>query len=190
MLKKEIRKEFLEKRKNLSASERLKLDDMLLIQFQRIFLEDAQILFNYFPVENMAEHNTFLMADYLKFRFPNLEICYPKTNLKTHEMQAVLADEDTEFEINAYGLSEPDSEFIVAPEDIDVVFVPLLSFDSGGFRVGYGKGYYDKFLSLCREDVLKIGFSYFESIDEIEDKNEWDIPLNYCITPLSIYHFE
>ena len=71
---------------------------------------------------------------------------------------------------------------------IDMVFVPLLIFDKQGYRVGYGKGFYDKYLAQCRVDCLKVGFSYFEPI-EIEGTREFDVPLNLCITPNSIYVF-
>jgi 5-formyltetrahydrofolate cyclo-ligase len=69
------------------------------------------------------------------------------------------------------------------------VFVPLLAFDNDGYRVGYGKGFYDKFLAKCRPDVLKVGLSYFDAIDTISDRAQFDIPLNYCITPQRIYEF-
>jgi 5-formyltetrahydrofolate cyclo-ligase len=69
------------------------------------------------------------------------------------------------------------------------VLVPLLAFDESGYRVGYGKGFYDRFLQQCRKDVLTVGFSYFDAIDKIEDTHQFDVPLNYCITPHRIYEF-
>lgn len=190
MLKKELRNIYLNKRKKLSPTDRLKLDDLLLIQLQRLIIEGANVLFTYFPAEKNAEPNTFLFVDYLRYLFPDIQICYPKINRKTHEMQALLVSDETEYEINTFGLSEPLSDVIISPDEIDLIFVPLLCFDAEGFRVGFGKGYYDKFLKKCGEDVIKIGFSYFEVVDEIEDINEWDVPLDYCITPDKIYVFK
>ena len=69
------------------------------------------------------------------------------------------------------------------------MFIPLLAFDNKGNRVGYGKGYYDNFLSKCTPDVIKIGLSFFEASDEITDVFESDIALDYCVTPNTIYQF-
>ena len=70
-----------------------------------------------------------------------------------------------------------------------MVLVPLLAFDSKGYRVGYGKGFYDRFLKQCRNDCVKIGLSYFEPIDAINDAGEFDVPLDFCITPQKAYVF-
>ena len=72
---------------------------------------------------------------------------------------------------------------------IDLVFVPLLGFDEKGNRVGYGKGYYDRFLSTCRDDVVIIGLSFLEAVSEITDTDPWDVPLHYCISPNRVYEF-
>jgi 5-formyltetrahydrofolate cyclo-ligase len=72
---------------------------------------------------------------------------------------------------------------------IDVVFVPLLAFDKNGNRVGYGKGFYDNFLAKCREDVIKIGLSFFEPEEIIDDVFKTDIRLDYCVTPFGINNF-
>jgi 5-formyltetrahydrofolate cyclo-ligase len=70
-----------------------------------------------------------------------------------------------------------------------VVFVPLLGYDVQGNRVGYGKGFYDAFLSQCKKDVVKIGLSFFEPEQEITDVLNTDIRLDYCVTPTTVYSF-
>jgi 5-formyltetrahydrofolate cyclo-ligase len=55
-----------------------------------------------------------------------------------------------------------------------VVFVPLLAFDKKGNRVGYGKGFYDAFLSKCKPETIKIGLSFFEAEETIDDVFEND----------------
>ena len=72
---------------------------------------------------------------------------------------------------------------------IEVVFVPLLAFDKKGNRVGYGKGFYDRFLSECNPETIKIGLSFFEPEELIEDVFENDVKLDYCVTPDEVYQF-
>jgi 5-formyltetrahydrofolate cyclo-ligase len=70
-----------------------------------------------------------------------------------------------------------------------MVIVPLLAFDKQGNRLGYGKGFYDRFLSDCRPDVIKAGTSYFEPEERFEELDQYDVPLDLCITPNNIWKF-
>ncbi|MGI8636232.1 MAG: 5-formyltetrahydrofolate cyclo-ligase [Segetibacter sp.] len=190
MLKNELRNTYKKKRIELPLAERAKLDDLLLIQLQNLYFSgDRQLLMSYWPLERHYEPNTLLYTRYLEHAIPALKVTFPVVDFKTFEMEAVLVHEDTDFIENKYGIPEPEEGEKIANEEIDIVFVPLLAFDKMGYRVGYGKGYYDRFLKTCRADVLSIGFSYFDAVDEIEDRNQFDVPLNYCITPHKIYEF-
>jgi 5-formyltetrahydrofolate cyclo-ligase len=104
-------------------------------------------------------------------------------------MSCVLVNDETIFALNKYGIPEPLDAVEMSPEALDWVFLPLLAFDVNGHRVGYGKGYYDRFLKKCKEDVVKIGFSYFEAEPIISDSNRLDVKLDYCVTPERIYEF-
>ena len=192
MNKTQLRHLYKQKRLALSSSQRQKRDDLLLIQFQRLALPDnLQTLLTYWPLEKQAEVNTDLCTRYLLHIIPHLQVAYPVVDAVTQEMNVALADDETIFAENIYGIPEPimDDNNKVLPEEIDMVLVPLFAFDTYGFRVGYGKGYYDQFLPHCRTDVCKVGFSYFDAIDKIDDTHQFDVPLNYCITPERIYEF-
>ncbi len=189
MLKDEARRLYKEKRLALSVSERIKLDDLLLIQLQKAQLPFVTFLLSYWPMEYNNEPDTHLFTDYVEFQNPELIICYPKTNFEDHSMQSLQTNDDTRFRKNKYNLYEPENGVTVNAAGIDMIFVPLLSFDMRGFRVGYGKGFYDRYLSQCRHDCFKIGFSYFEPLDIIDDTNEFDVPLNLCVTPTTVYVF-
>ena len=65
----------------------------------------------------------------------------------------------------------------------------MLAFDTRGNRVGYGKGFYDRYLPACRPDCIKLGFSYFDPVDSVDDAHEFDVPLDLCITPNRTYVF-
>jgi 5-formyltetrahydrofolate cyclo-ligase len=66
---------------------------------------------------------------------------------------------------------------------IDLVIVPLVCVDKSGHRVGYGKGFYDRFLKQVRTDCVKVGLSYFEPVERIDDVHEGDVRLDFVITP-------
>ena len=98
-------------------------------------------------------------------------------------------DNNTKYSLNQLGIREPISSNQKDASLLEVIFVPLLIFDKLGHRVGYGGGYYDKFLGNIKDDVLKIGLSLFEPIDKIQDIERHDIRLDYSITPKRVYDF-
>lgn len=190
MNKKEIRKLYKEKRTQLSTSDRLKMDDLMLIQLQRLsFGDDIKMVMSYWPIEQHAEPNTHLFTYYLEHHIPQVQLCFPVIDVATAGMKAISVHEESDFVENAFNIPEPEEGPEVSPSTIDIVLVPLLAFDKRGYRVGFGKGFYDRFLQQCRPDVISIGFSYFEAVDKIDDTNEYDVPLNYCITPQQLYEF-
>lgn len=117
-------------------------------------------------------------------------IILSKSDFKTREMQNFLLTDTTLIRKNEWNIPEPVDGIEVPASKIDVVFVPLLAFDKSGHRVGYGKGFYDIFLSNCRKDVLKIGLSLFEAEDEIPGILSSDVALDYCVSPKHIYKFK
>jgi 5-formyltetrahydrofolate cyclo-ligase len=189
MLKKQARNIYRQKRDEISQTDKMKWDDLLLIQFQTLQLPFIDYVLSFYPVEQNNEVNTFLITDYLHFKNLSLRICYPKTNLRDHSMQAIACTADSIFEANGYNIPEPLDTETVDATLLDLVIVPLLSFDEKGNRVGYGKGFYDRYLKECRDDCLKAGFSYFDPLDSIDDANEFDVPLDFCITPHRTYVF-
>ena len=90
---------------------------------------------------------------------------------------------------NALGIPEPEDGIEISEKQLDVVFVPMLAFDQKGHRVGYGGGYYDRLLKKCKPEIIKIGLSFFEAVDQIEDIDENDVPMDFCVTPNKIYEF-
>jgi 5-formyltetrahydrofolate cyclo-ligase len=167
----------------------LKLDDLILIQFQKLILHDVHAILSYWPIKSHYEINTLPITDYLSFKIPGLRVCFPKTDFAQTKLQAIEIEKGTGFETNHAGIAEPVGGELIYPEELDLVFVPMLAYDKKGYRVGYGKGFYDRYLHLCRHNVIKVGFSYFEPEDAIPEVNEFDIPLNLAITPQCIYEF-
>lgn len=189
MLKREGRKLFREKRAALSDLQRMKWDDLLLIQFQQLQLPALTYVLSFYPMEQHKEINTFIITDFLRFRNPGLQVCYPKIKSADSSMSAMVAQDDYDFEANTHGTLEPIGDEVIATDMIDLVLVPMLAFDEQGNRIGFGKGFYDRYLAQCREDCLKVGLSYFDAIDRIDDASVFDVPLDLCITPQRVYVF-
>ena len=187
MNKKELRKLYREKRSELQPNEKDKLEDLLLIRFQKLNIEIPAIIMTYAPFEN--EFAPELITDYCYFKNPAQQLCYPVVDTFNNTMNAMLVDENTDFSYSKFGVAEPVDGSPILPGEIDMLIVPLLAFDKNGYRVGYGKGYYDKFLKACRKDAIKIGFSFFEPEHTIDDINLYDVKLDHCITTLNIYNF-
>jgi len=189
MTKAELRKIYRQKRSSILSKEKIKLDDLMLIQFQKVCFDEIQILLSYWPLLKFAEPNTHLFSGYLRHMIPSLLISYPVIDAANNNMQAVGVSEDSAYQLNEFGIHEPAEGDAIDAKAVDLVFIPLLICDIRGNRVGFGKGYYDKYLSNCRKDICKIAFSYFEPVDAVEDANAFDVPLSYCITPACIYEF-
>ena len=188
MLKNELRNIYKQKRTALTLAEKNKLEDMILIQFQKLNIEIPALLMTYAPLEKFNEFNPQLITDYCYFKNPRQTLFYPVIDKQTDTIDCVFVNDNTVFEKSKMGIDEPVDGLPMFPEEIDLIIVPLLAFDEEGNRVGYGKGYYDKFLKECRKDVVKIGFSFFEA-EKIDDVKNYDIKLDYCITPNKIYQF-
>jgi 5-formyltetrahydrofolate cyclo-ligase len=189
MLKAIARKEYLQKRLNLSADEFQQYTERISEAFLSMSLPKINYLFSYYPLVKRKEFDVSLCEHEVRSRNPHVKIAWPKTDLDMSSMEACLLEEDGLFAKNRFDLLEPIGNDIIEPSLIDLTFVPLLAFDLHGYRVGYGKGFYDRYLTRCRQDMFKIGFCFFEPVEVFDDISEFDVPLNYCITPSRLYEF-
>lgn len=141
----------------------------------------------FLPIEEQKEVNTEYILHLLSGK--DKEIVVSKSDFETRAMSHFLLTDNTKIKKNEYNIPEPVNGLPVASEMIEVVFVPLLAFDLMGNRVGYGKGFYDKFLAECKPETIKIGLSFFEAEHQIDEIFELDIKLDYCVTPEKVYEF-
>ena len=140
----------------------------------------------YLTIPEKKEVDTSCIIPVLQGR--DKHIVVPKVSNETDLSHYLLSD-NTLLKKNKWNIPEPEGGISIDEQQLDVVFVPLLAFDESGYRVGYGKGYYDRFLNKCRKDVIKVGLSLFPPIRRISDREAHDVALDYCITPEAIYDF-
>lgn len=190
MLKADLRKFYLSQQRSLSLTKRLESSQLISDQFfQHFGLEEIRIVHIFLSIERNNEIATQLIYGKLWQDFPNIQTVVPRINLETDELESLEFNVQTPLLINKWQIAEPTGKTLINPQTIDLVIIPLICFDEKGFRVGYGKGYYDNFLKTCRTDCVKIGVSYFPPIEEISDTHKNDVRLDYCLTPLKIYKF-
>ena len=192
MIKSDLRKLYLAKRKALSSEEiTAKSQQICELFFQEIDLKKVEYLHIFLPIKKQNEIDTFLIIKRLQEDYPLINIVASRSNFDNFEMQHFMLEEENLTE-NKWGILEPSSESRkeVQPEQIDLVIIPLLCFDKQGNRVGYGKGFYDRFLQKCSSKALKVGFCLKEPIELIENLNEFDVKMDICITPNEVCRFK
>jgi len=182
MNKENLRKQFLSKRKNLTNEQLQKKSKAISQQFfQHFNLSKIKNLHIFLPIKKQKELNTWIIIKEIQQNHPHISLIISKSDLKTYNMTSYILDNHTKIVENRWGIPEP-SQAKKCPDDtIDMILIPLLCYDKQGFRVGYGKGFYDRFIQKCRPDIIKIGLSLFEPIDKIDNKNDKDLKLDYCV---------
>ncbi|KAA1243653.1 5-formyltetrahydrofolate cyclo-ligase [Aquimarina sp. RZ0] len=142
----------------------------------------------FLSIEKQKEINTEFVLHILQGKDKNIVVS--KSNFENSTLEHFLLTDTTVLRMNSLGIPEPADGIPISEQMIEVVFIPLLAFDVQGNRVGYGKGFYDKFLANCTAETIKIGLSFFKAEQEIDEISPTDICLDYCITPFDIYEFK
>ncbi|WP_047549845.1 5-formyltetrahydrofolate cyclo-ligase [Psychroserpens sp. Hel_I_66] len=187
MTKAQLRKAYRLLRKKLSEEdiETKSLD--IANQLLKLPIWDKSFYHIFLSITEQKEINTDYILSILSGKDKHIVIS--KSDFETFEMTHYLLSDNTKLKKNKWNIPEPVSGIKIDTEQIEVVFIPLLVFDKKGNRIGYGKGFYDKFLAQCQPNTLKVGLSFFSAENEISDIYKNDITIDYCVTPSSIYQF-
>ncbi|TRO67266.1 5-formyltetrahydrofolate cyclo-ligase [Christiangramia sabulilitoris] len=187
MNKEELRKKYKDLRKTLEPSEIEEKSLEIANRTLQLSIWDHRYYHIFLSISEKKEIDTEYLLHILQGK--DKEVIIPKTNFGTGEMQNYLLTDHTVIKKNRWGIPEPVDGIEIASEKLEVIFVPLLAFDKQGHRIGYGKGFYDRFLASCKPEIIKVGLSFFEPVQEIKEIIQDDIPLDYCVTPEKIYDF-
>jgi 5-formyltetrahydrofolate cyclo-ligase len=186
MTKKELRKVATEQRKSLSDAEVAEYSRALLDHFSSFDLSGVKTIHVFIPIAEKKEPDTFIFIDWLATHHMQIKIIVPKADFGTALMSNYVYSGKEALIKNLYNILEPQKGELHTG-DVDLVLIPMLAFDKRGYRVGYGKGFYDRF--LLNIETRKIGLSFFGAVDLIDDVNEHDVRMDFCITPKRIYEF-
>lgn len=176
-----LRKIYKQKRQELLPEEIEKFQKSIYQQIENLDLRDVKNVHLFLSLKKFKEIDTQPIINF--FRKHNKQIIVSKSDFTNNTLTHFILETGTKIELNKYGIPEPVNATQVDESIIDLVFVPLLISDEQNYRVGYGKGFYDRFLAKCRKDVKTIGLNFFRPIPKILDLNEFDYPLDNVIYP-------
>ncbi len=181
MKKQELRKKYKQKRDALTESEIVRFQENIYQQIYELDLSNVVNVHLFLSLKKFKEIDTQPIINY--FRANGKRIVVSKTNFKNNTLTHYYLEENTIVQLNKYGIPEPVNATKVSEKEFDLIFVPLLISDQKNYRVGYGKGFYDRFLSNCKKEAKFIGLNFFAPIKKIEDINPFDISLHQVIYP-------
>ncbi len=187
--KSELRNTYSLKRKNLSIYQINQRSILISKKLLDIPIWDKEFYHIFLTSKKNNEIETKFILSILAKK--NKKVVVPRL-VDLDNLEHILLTRQTSLKENSYGIPEPQkyNNKIIFPQELDVIIVPLYVFDLNGNRVGYGKGYYDRFLKSCRDDAIKIGVSLFEPVKFISDISITDVALNYAITSNGIFNFQ
>ena len=187
MNKAELRSHYKTLRNALSEDQVEDLSLKIANQLLLLPIWDLEFYHIFLSIIEFKEVNTDYILNILSGKDKHIVIS--KSDFSTLQMNHYLLTDSTTIKKNNWNIPEPLDGIPIDSKQINVVFIPLLAFDETGHRVGYGKGFYDRFLGNCKPETLKIGVSFFKVEKQIIDVFEGDIKLDYCVTPEEFYTF-
>jgi 5-formyltetrahydrofolate cyclo-ligase len=184
-----IRDQGKETRLSLGGSARLVLDTQVANRAQEVLnWEDYENVMIYLPITKQREIDTWQLIRWVWSNHPSVSIFVPRVN--GDEVEAVQITPLSTYETSPKGITEPvEGDVLGSDESLDLVICALLGFDSRGYRVGYGGGYYDRFFAEFPK-ARRVGLAYENLfVEEKIEAEAHDIRLHEVITPERIISF-
>ncbi len=171
----------LECRKTMDADDYRKLSKRVQSLFlQSAVYKESRTIMCYLPVSNEPD-TTLVIADAF-----DSERTVLLPHMQGDHIYPVLYAKGMPLKRGRYGVQEPSGPEFLPDHRIDVVIVPGIAFDLHGNRIGYGKGYYDRFLCTLDKKTVKAGFSFKRCIVDTINNNDWDISVDMIVTETDI----
>jgi 5-formyltetrahydrofolate cyclo-ligase len=178
--KKEIRKYIIEKRAAIEYDVRKEWDIKIynkLINSE--FYKNSKVIFAFVSFKSEVDTHEIIKRAIMDKKI----ICVPKIRSKAKGIEIFRINSMAELSVGYHGILEPiDNCIAVNSEDLDLILMPGAAFDRQGGRLGYGMGYYDRFLANMNSYVDKIALAYDFQVLEKVPMEERDVRINGIIT--------
>jgi 5-formyltetrahydrofolate cyclo-ligase len=178
-VKSSIRDSFLKKRASMSEASRRELSIAIcnnILDFS--LFKSATIVALYFPVRSEADVLSLTAEKGKYFVFPRVV---------ENDLFFSHAEYPDGFITGAFGIPEPAAREFVDPGEIDLFLVPGIAFDENGYRLGYGKGFYDRLISKHAR-ITTLGVCYNDFLIKCLNVDPWDARVNYMVTDQGVFH--
>jgi 5-formyltetrahydrofolate cyclo-ligase len=180
-----IRKQVLSVRNQLSGKEVQTLSESIFNNLtESSFFTDAAHVMVYLDFKGEVQTDAVINHCLAQGKKVYIPICIPET----HEISISRITSLEDLETGHFGIREPKLQHIRLGDSslIDLVLVPGVAFDKKGNRIGFGAGYYDRFLKRLKEGAVSAALAYsFQIVDHIPS-DEYDIPVDYIVTEKGI----
>ncbi|MDI6618338.1 MAG: 5-formyltetrahydrofolate cyclo-ligase [Clostridiales bacterium] len=179
-VKKELRRLMIEKRNSMDLNKKAEWDNKITSQLiESSFYENAKIIFTYVSFGSEVDTHYFI-----KYALNDKKVlCVPKIISKNGVMKAFRINSFKDLKAGSFGIPEPeDCRVEITPSKMNLILMPGLVFDRGGERVGYGAGFYDRFLYGAGKKASKVALAYdFQLLNKIPS-DKFDIKADAIIT--------
>ncbi|WP_252236928.1 5-formyltetrahydrofolate cyclo-ligase [Clostridium sp. CH2] len=178
--KKKLRREILKLRKEIDSEEKKNFDNIIHNKFLKSkFYSQCKNIFVYISYDSEIDTKT-LIRRALK---DGKNIYVPRTNYETKLMEAIRIVSLENLTEDEHGILEPkENELATNLDNIDLIIMPGVAFDKNGGRMGYGGGFYDRYLNKCKKDIHKISLAYDFQVVGCIPMDKHDIRIDYIIT--------
>lgn len=174
-----MRQAMLARRLALTTDDRSQAAQLALLQAQQLLSGQERVML-YMPFR--GELDTIPLIRWLLEQ--GGEVALPLTDKHSRALTPALVTSRESLQPAAYGILEPSlaSCEIVEPRSLQAVIVPGAAFDRKGYRIGYGGGYYDRFLPRLSPTCFTIGYGYDWQLVDAVPADPWDKQLKYVVT--------
>ncbi len=188
--KSNIRRQGREQRETMGPGTRAELDSRVIARcMEELDWSSYRRVMVFLPIERRHEINTWPLVEWIFQVWPSVRLYVPR--VMGDELEAVRITPESKFSPDRWGIPEPEGGAGLATRDaLDLVLTPLLGFDGHGQRVGYGRGYYDRFFS-AHPAARRIGLGYerlFASAGIVAE--DYDVRLQAVMTESQTYRFD
>ena len=179
-----MRKIMLEKRDSLSHETINTKSAEIQKRFTNSYeFSHAKILASYFPMGSEVRTEKIISAALKSNRL----VALPRTEGQVIKFYQIFLN--TNLIVGRFGIKEPSMSNPFASDDIDLLLVPGILFDISGYRIGYGYGYYDKFIAKKKKSTVSVGLAYECQMCEEIPRSNYDQKVNILVTEKRMLYF-